>query len=77
MYANITTSIKILNSINLKTDKKLRKIKYLKVKVKARSTGINGGKKRNYTIHVAKTKALIIFAVTAKLICAFVFAYAK
>ena len=77
MYANITTSIKILSSINLKTDKKLRKIKYLKVKVKARSTSSNGGKKRNYTIHVAKTKALISFAVTAKLICAFVFAYAK
>ena len=32
-------------------------------------------KKRNYTIRVAKTKALI--AVTAKLICAFVFAYAE
>ena len=31
----------------------------------------------NCTIHVAKTKALISFAVTAKLICAFVFAYAK
>ena len=31
-------------------------------------------KKRNCTIHVAKTKALISFAVTAKLICAFVFA---
>ena len=28
-------------------------------------------------IHVAKTKALISFAVTAKLICVFVFAYAK
>ena len=28
-------------------------------------------------MHVAKTKALISFAVTAKLICAFVFAYAK
>ena len=28
------------------------------------------------TIHVAKTQALISFAVTAKLICAFVFAYA-
>ena len=27
-------------------------------------------------IHVAKTKALISFAVTAKLICVFVFAYA-
>ena len=29
------------------------------------------------TIRVAKTKALIRFAVTAKLICVFVFAYAK
>ena len=28
------------------------------------------------TIYVAKTKALISFAVTAKLICVFVFAYA-
>ena len=34
-------------------------------------------KKRDYTIRVAKTKALISFAVTAKLICVFVFAYAK
>ena len=33
--------------------------------------------KRNCTIRVAKTKALISFAVTAKLICVFVFAYAK
>ena len=33
-------------------------------------------KKRNCTIPVAKTKALISFAVTAKLISAFVFAYA-
>ena len=32
---------------------------------------------RNCTIRVAKTKALISFAVTAKLICVFVFAYAK
>ena len=31
----------------------------------------------NFTIRVAKTKALISFAVTAKLICVFVFAYAK
>ena len=31
----------------------------------------------NYTIHVAKTKVLISFAVTVKPICAFVFAYAK
>ena len=29
------------------------------------------------TIHVAKSKALISFAVTAKLICVFVFAYAN
>ena len=33
-------------------------------------------KKRNFTIHVAKTKALISFAVTAKLICGFVFSCA-
>ena len=33
--------------------------------------------KRDCTIRVAKTKALISFAVTAKLICVFVFAYAK
>ena len=32
--------------------------------------------KRKCTIRVAKTKALISFAVTAKLICVFVFAYA-
>ena len=32
---------------------------------------------RNSTICVAKTKALISFAVAAKLICAFVFALAK
>ena len=34
-------------------------------------------KKRDCTSYVAKTKALISFAVTAKLICVFVFAYAK
>ena len=34
-------------------------------------------KQRDCTIQVAKTKALISFAVTAKLICVFVFAYAK
>ena len=33
--------------------------------------------KRDCTIYVAKTKALISFAVTAKLICVFVFPYAK
>ena len=32
---------------------------------------------RDWTIRIAKTKALISFAVTAKLICVFVFAYAK
>ena len=32
-------------------------------------------KKRDCTIRVAKTKVLISFAVTAKLICVFVFAY--
>ena len=31
----------------------------------------------NCTIRIAKTKALISFAVTAKVICVFVFAYAK
>ena len=34
-------------------------------------------KKRICTICVVKTKALISLAVTAKLICVFVFAYAK
>ena len=34
-------------------------------------------KSRDCTICVAKTKALISFAVTAKLICVFAFAYAK
>ena len=34
-------------------------------------------KKRDCAIHVAKTKPLISFAATAKLICVFVFAYAK
>ena len=33
--------------------------------------------KRDCTIYVAKTKALISFPFTAKLICVFVFAYAK
>ena len=31
----------------------------------------------NYTVYLVKAKALISFAVTAKLICAFVLAYAK
>ena len=34
-------------------------------------------KKRDCAIYVAKTKALISFPVTAKLICVFVFAYAN
>ena len=34
-------------------------------------------KKRGCTIHIVKTKALISFAVTAKLISDFVFAFAK
>ena len=32
---------------------------------------------RDFSLRVAKTKSLISFAVTAKLICVFVFAYAK
>ena len=40
-------------------------------RIEAGNFGFN--KKRNCTIHVTKTKALISFAVTAKLICAFVF----
>ena len=45
-------------------------------KLRSRLEALNFGfkKKRNCTIRVAKTKALISFAVTAKLICAFVFA---
>ena len=43
--------------------------------LEARNFGFR--KKRDCTICVAKTKALISFAVTAKLICVFVFAYAK
>ena len=34
-------------------------------------------KKRDCTTCVAKTKALISFAVTAQLLCGFIFAYAK
>ena len=43
--------------------------------LEARNFGFR--KKRDCTIRVAKTKALISFEVTAKLICVFVFAYAK
>ena len=39
--------------------------------------GLRFRQKRDCTIYVAKTKALISFAVTAKLIFVFVFAYAK
>ena len=35
------------------------------------------GPAQTSTIYVAKTKALISFLVTAKLMCVFVFAYAK
>ena len=42
----------------------------------ARSLNFGVKERRNCIIRVAKTKALISFAVTAKLICAFVFAYA-
>ena len=42
--------------------------------MQARNFGFN--KKGDCTIGVAKTKALINFAVTAKLVCAFDFAYA-
>ena len=45
--------------------------------VEARNFRLNFKKKRHCTIRIAQTKALISFAVTAKLICAFVFAYAK
>ena len=49
------------------------------VQLQKMATGLKSGfrKKRDRTIYVAKTKALISFAVTAKLICVFVFAYAK
>ena len=45
------------------------------VQLEASNFGLR--KKRDCTIYVAKTKALISFAVTAKLICVFVFAYAN
>ena len=41
-----------------------------RIRLEARNFGFS--KKRDHTIHVAKTKALI-----SKLICVFVFAYAK
>ena len=49
------------------------------VQLQKMARGLNFGfrKSRECTIYVAKTKALISFAVTAKLICVFVFAYAK
>ena len=42
----------------------------------ARSLKFRIRKKKDCTIHVAKTKVLTSFAVTVKLVCAFVFAYA-
>ena len=42
----------------------------------ARSLEFHIKKKRKCTFRVAKTKALISFAVTVKLTCTFVFAYA-
>ena len=49
------------------------------VQLQKMARGLNFGfrKYRDCTIYVAKTKALISFAVTAKLICVFVLAYAK
>ena len=44
---------------------------------KLESSNFGYKKKRHCTIRVEKTKALISFAVTAKLICAFVFAQQK
>ena len=41
-----------------------------------RSLKFQTEEEEGFTFRVAKTKALISFAVTAKLICAFVFAYA-
>ena len=43
--------------------------------LEARNLGFR--KKRDCTFYIAKTKALISCAVTAQLICGFVFAYAK
>ena len=43
--------------------------------LEARNFGFR--KWRDCSIHIAKTKALISFPVTVKLICVFVFAYAK
>ena len=45
--------------------------------MKARSLNFRIKRKRHCTVCVVKTKALISFAVTAKLICIFVFASAK
>ena len=44
---------------------------------RTRSLNVGDYKKIVCTIRAAKTKALISFAVTAKLVCVFVFAYAK
>ena len=45
-------------------------------RIKLEASNFRFKKKRDCIIRVAKTKVLISFAVTAKLICAFVFAYA-
>ena len=47
------------------------------VQVQKMAGNFGFSKSRNCTIHVVKTKVLISFAVTAKLFCPFVFAYAK
>ena len=47
------------------------------VQLQKMARGLKFFRKRDRTIYVAKTKALISLAVTAKLICVFVFAYAK
>ena len=49
------------------------------VQLQKMTRGLNFGfrKKRDSTIYVAKKKALISFVVTTKLICVFVFDYAK
>ena len=53
------------------------KNRHVQSQMQARGLNIGFKKKRNCTIGVAITKALISFAVTPKLICAFVFAQAK
>ena len=47
------------------------------VQVEKMAGNFGFSKSRNCTIHLVKTKVLISFAVTAKLFCPFIFAYAK